>query len=84
MKENIENQKVKIFKDHIEIQATKSFTYDIEIKRIKEDTQTGRLNWIFHLRQKVWFTKEIENEFIKALKSLGMCGVMINHYENLN
>lgn len=56
--------------DHvIEIDVTRSYVYDIDLERVKDDQESGRMNWLFHLRSKNWFTKDMETQ-IKRLAEL--------------
>lgn len=65
-------KRVRKVQGYIEIEVTRSFVYDIPITQLVEDQLTGRLNWLSHLREKNWFTKEIEKEFTNLLLANGI------------
>ena len=44
------------------------YTYDIHLDGIKTDKQ--KKEWIEHLKQKNWFTKKMEVEFINLIKTI--------------
>jgi hypothetical protein len=64
--------RVQVVDGYIEIRVKPSYVYDIEIDQIVHDQKTGRLNWLNHLRQKRWFTKSLEAEFLDVAKTAGL------------
>lgn len=48
--------------------SNKNFEYDIPLWSLQ--TQHEKEDWLAHLKQKNWFTEELERKFIKLTKDL--------------
>ena len=49
----------------ISLKVNPRFNYEVNIERIKSD---GLESWVAHLREKNWFTPEMESNFRKQYK----------------
>ena len=57
---------------HIDLKANGHFVYSIDIEQAKRDHLSGRLDWSFHLSQKIWFTKQMAFELGKIFERVGI------------
>lgn len=57
---------------YFNIQATDVHVYFFHIQQLKSDLETGRMDWLWHLRQKNWFNSTVEKRLVSITKQLGV------------
>lgn len=60
-------KKVVINDGYIEIHVSKNYIYDIPLNEFFHNDRAEYFSWYEHLRTKIWFDKETEENFVRAV-----------------
>jgi len=64
--------KVTVENGIVKIAVTDNFRYEVALADIPKKRKWGTQSWLLHLREKRWFTKDVEDQFFAICRTHGV------------